>query len=69
MEAIFSYESESGEENEHSDTDNNAAADILAHLKPIDSTNSVSKTIALNSTPVAIPTVGFEFINLVMSEV
>ena len=57
MEAIFLYESGSDKESGESDTENTAAEDLLAHLKPVDETNSVSKTIALNATPLAIPTV------------
>lgn len=59
MEAICSYDSDSSENSEKSDDEHNAAADLFAHLKPVDKSNSVTKTIALNSTPAVVPTVKF----------
>jgi len=56
MEAILSYDSDESDKSDKSDAGNTVATDLFAHLKPVDTTNSVSKTIALNSTPVAIPT-------------
>ncbi|WAR07695.1 PRP17-like protein [Mya arenaria] len=55
MEAILSYDSDTSENSDKSDGGHYTATDLFAHLKPVDDTNSVSKTIALNSTPVAIP--------------
>lgn len=57
MEAILSYDSDSDENSQSSDNEGNAAADLFSHLKPVDTSNSISKTIALNSTPVVVPTV------------
>ena len=62
MEAILSYDSDTSENSGKSDDDNNAAADLFAHLKPVDTSKSVSSTIALNSTPVVIPTVNMNFV-------
>ena len=56
MEAILSYDSDESDKSDKSDAGNTVATDLFAHLKPVDITNSISKTIALNSTPVAIPT-------------
>ncbi|KAL4233325.1 pre-mRNA-processing factor 17 [Mactra antiquata] len=56
MEAILSYDSGSDENSNDSDKESNAATDLFSHLKPVDTTNAISKTIALNSTPVVVPT-------------
>jgi hypothetical protein len=56
MEGILSYDSDSSDKSESPEGEN-AAAELFSHLKPIDKSNSVSNTIALNSTPVVVPTV------------
>ena len=56
MEAILSYDSDSSDRSETSESEN-AAAELFSHLRPVDKSNSVSNTIALNSTPVVVPTV------------
>ncbi|XP_060599989.1 pre-mRNA-processing factor 17-like [Ruditapes philippinarum] len=55
MEGILSYDSDSSDKSETPEGEN-AAAELFSHLKPIDKSNSVSNTIALNSTPVVVPT-------------
>ena len=57
MESILSYESDSGDNSDDSNDTKSNGNDLTSHLKPIDKTNSISNTIALNAAPTVVSTV------------
>ena len=57
MESILSYESDSGDNSDDSNDTKANGNDLTSHLKPIDKTNSISNTIALNAAPTVVSTV------------